>query len=139
MATFARLLGFLRPYRTAVAWSFGLAALAMVATVAIPYLTGRAVDAIRGDDSGDLRVYALLIALAGVLRLALTVGRRLIAGRMSLAVEYDLRTRVYEHLQSLELAFFDRQQTGQRSEEHTSELQSRQYLVCRLLLEKKLT
>src|SRR3712207_7754696 len=28
-------------------------------------------------------------------------------------------------------------QRGQRSEEHTSELQSRQYLVCRLLLEKK--
>src|SRR3712207_8596581 len=27
--------------------------------------------------------------------------------------------------------------TKQRSEEHTSELQSRQYLVCRLLLEKK--
>src|SRR3712207_7093716 len=27
--------------------------------------------------------------------------------------------------------------TGMRSEEHTSELQSRQYLVCRLLLEKK--
>src|SRR3712207_8914396 len=29
------------------------------------------------------------------------------------------------------------QPTGGRSEEHTSELQSRQYLVCRLLLEKK--
>src|SRR3712207_8712309 len=29
------------------------------------------------------------------------------------------------------------QPSGQRSEEHTSELQSRQYLVCRLLLEKK--
>src|SRR3712207_7656663 len=28
---------------------------------------------------------------------------------------------------------------GRRSEEHTSELQSRQYLVCRLLLEKKKT
>src|SRR3712207_8318928 len=27
--------------------------------------------------------------------------------------------------------------SGWRSEEHTSELQSRQYLVCRLLLEKK--
>src|SRR3712207_7675268 len=27
--------------------------------------------------------------------------------------------------------------SGARSEEHTSELQSRQYLVCRLLLEKK--
>src|SRR3712207_8671209 len=32
----------------------------------------------------------------------------------------------------------DEQVTGERrSEEHTSELQSRQYLVCRLLLEKK--
>src|SRR3712207_8578946 len=29
--------------------------------------------------------------------------------------------------------------TTPRSEEHTSELQSRQYLVCRLLLEKKKT
>src|SRR3712207_7456208 len=31
----------------------------------------------------------------------------------------------------------DSQRPGMRSEEHTSELQSRQYLVCRLLLEKK--
>src|SRR3712207_7594726 len=31
----------------------------------------------------------------------------------------------------------DRGDRAQRSEEHTSELQSRQYLVCRLLLEKK--
>src|SRR2546422_5801889 len=30
-----------------------------------------------------------------------------------------------------------RQQAGARSEEHTSELQSRLHLVCRLLLEKK--
>src|SRR3712207_7281733 len=30
-----------------------------------------------------------------------------------------------------------RRSGGPRSEEHTSELQSRQYLVCRLLLEKK--
>src|SRR3712207_8815064 len=30
-----------------------------------------------------------------------------------------------------------REDDGGRSEEHTSELQSRQYLVCRLLLEKK--
>src|SRR5258707_5092886 len=34
-----------------------------------------------------------------------------------------------------ELNFFSA--TANRSEEHTSELQSRQYLVCRLLLEKK--
>src|SRR3712207_7644535 len=33
----------------------------------------------------------------------------------------------------------DDQHVSSRSEEHTSELQSRQYLVCRLLLEKKYT
>src|SRR3712207_8473664 len=37
---------------------------------------------------------------------------------------------------SLELVAFDVVYAS-RSEEHTSELQSRQYLVCRLLLEKK--
>src|SRR3712207_8525806 len=31
----------------------------------------------------------------------------------------------------------EQSRTNHRSEEHTSELQSRQYLVCRLLLEKK--
>src|SRR3712207_8385666 len=36
-------------------------------------------------------------------------------------------------------AFHARPAADLRSEEHTSELQSRQYLVCRLLLEKKHT
>src|SRR5256884_1506077 len=35
------------------------------------------------------------------------------------------------------LAALDAEQVGVRSEEHTSELQSRLHLVCRLLLEKK--
>src|SRR3712207_8861252 len=35
------------------------------------------------------------------------------------------------------VAAFDPDANESRSEEHTSELQSRQYLVCRLLLEKK--
>src|SRR3712207_6850151 len=38
---------------------------------------------------------------------------------------------------SFVVALASRPATGGRSEEHTSELQSRQYLVCRLLLEKK--
>src|SRR3712207_8860448 len=35
------------------------------------------------------------------------------------------------------IALIERLNGHMRSEEHTSELQSRQYLVCRLLLEKK--
>src|SRR3712207_8520504 len=37
----------------------------------------------------------------------------------------------------LDLMQYFARNTQKRSEEHTSELQSRQYLVCRLLLEKK--
>src|SRR3712207_8357332 len=44
-----------------------------------------------------------------------------------------------EYIEKFESAFaeFVAAQYAIRSEEHTSELQSRQYLVCRLLLEKK--
>src|SRR3712207_7188312 len=38
---------------------------------------------------------------------------------------------------ALGLRFSSGRSVDERSEEHTSELQSRQYLVCRLLLEKK--
>src|SRR5690625_6343633 len=40
-------------------------------------------------------------------------------------------------IQCLNLAFGWEETTGLRSEEHTSELQSRGHIVCRLLLEKK--
>src|SRR3954468_21697732 len=129
MRTFGRLLTFLRPYRGAVIVSFALAAAAMVATVAIPLFTGRAVDAISGDDRGDLKLYAALIAAAGLLRLALTVARRMVAGRVSLGIEYDLRTGFYRHLQTLELAFFDRQQTGQLMSRATVDLSSVRFFL----------
>jgi ABC-type multidrug transport system fused ATPase/permease subunit len=129
MLTFRRLLGFLDPYRAAVAWSFGLAAAAMVATVAIPWLSGEAIDAIRHHDRGRLELFALLIAGAGILRLGLSVGRRLVAGRVSLNVEFDLRTRIYGQLQRLELGFFDRQQTGQLMSRTTVDLQSVRFFL----------
>src|SRR3712207_7282208 len=42
-----------------------------------------------------------------------------------------------DDLDGLDVPSQDRHDLPRRSEEHTSELQSRQYLVCRLLLEKK--
>ena len=101
----------------------------MVATVAIPYLTGQAVNAIEAGDRGELERFAILIGLAGLARLVLTVLRRLIAGRVSLGVELDLRDRVYGHLQSLELGFFDRQQTGQLMSRATVDLQSVRFFL----------
>ncbi len=124
MPTFRRLLGFLSPYRKGVAWSFVLAFGAMVTTVLIPFLTGRAIDSIRGHDRHQLVTWAIIIVAAAVARLAFSVGRRLVAGRVSLGVEYDLRNVLYGHLQRLELAFFDRQQTGQLMSRATVDLQS---------------
>src|SRR5476651_1468393 len=51
--------------------------------------------------------------------------------RMAAFADADLRTRPHQSLLRHARWF--------RSEEHTSELQSRQYLVCRLLLENKKT
>ena len=129
MRTFRRLLGFLRPYRRPLIGSLLLAWLAMGMTVLIPLLIGQSVDAIRDEHRDDILPLALALLGAGVLRLGLTVGRRLIAGKVSLAVEFDLRQRFYEHLQRLELAFFDSQQTGQLMSRATVDLQSIRFFL----------
>src|ERR1700750_2257771 len=129
MATFGRLLGFLRPYRWGLIWSGLLAVVALTMTAAIPWLTGRAIDQMRDGDTSGLNALAFAVLGAGVLRMVLTVARRLIAGRVSLGVELDLRTRMYTHLQSLELAFFDRQQTGQLMSRSTVDLQSVRFFL----------
>jgi ABC-type multidrug transport system fused ATPase/permease subunit len=123
VATFVRLLGWLRPYRAGLVVSAALAAVAMVMTVAIPWLSGRAIDQVRDGDRSGLTALGIAILAAGALRFALTVVRRLVAGRVSLGVELDLRNRMYEHLLSLELGFFDRQQTGQLMSRATVDLQ----------------
>ena len=128
MRTFWRLLGFLRPYRGGVLVSFALAAAAMGSGVLIPYLVGRTIDEIRGG-SVDLWLLAGAVAAAGLLRLAFSVSRRLVAGQVSLGVEYDLRNRMYEHLHSLELGFFDSQQTGQLMSRATVDLQSVRFFL----------
>jgi ATP-binding cassette subfamily B protein len=126
--TFWRLLGFLRPYRRAVIASFALAAVAMGTGTLIPFLVGRTVDEIRRGKT-NLWPLALAILAAGLVRMAFSVARRLIAGKVSLGVEYDLRNRMYSHLQRLELAFFDQQQTGQLMSRATVDLQSVRFFL----------
>ncbi len=129
MTTFWRLLGFLRPYRRTVVGSLVFAWLAMGMTVLIPWLVGNAVDAIDNKQRPDMLPLAVAIVAAGVLRLGLTVIRRLIAGKVSVAVEFDLRERIYSHLQALELGFFDSQQTGQLMSRATVDLQSIRFFL----------
>src|SRR3712207_6875619 len=69
-------------------------------------------------------------------------GRRLWSGRFGLD-RFGTALRTEQAAEKAPLPFLchpvrlSRARARGRSEEHTSELQSRQYLVCRLLLEKK--
>ena len=143
MNTFYRLLGFLRPYKRGLIVSWLLASLAMVVTVLIPHFTGSAVEAIRHGDSHarhhelaarahdrhTLLMLAIVIAAIVLVRWLLTYTRRMIAGRVSLGIEFDLRERIYGHLQRLELGFFDHQQTGQLMSRATVDLQAVRFFL----------
>jgi ABC-type multidrug transport system fused ATPase/permease subunit len=129
MRSFFRMLTFLRPFRRAVTASLVLSCIAIVGTVAIPLLLGESVDAIKSDERSHLLPLAAAIVGAGLVRVAFSIPRRLIAGRVSLGVEYDLRNRLYGHLQSLELGFFDRQQVGQLMSRATVDLQAIRFFL----------
>jgi ABC-type multidrug transport system fused ATPase/permease subunit len=107
--------------------AFAWAAIGM--TVLIPLLTGHAVNAIKDGDKSSLLPLALAIVGASILRLGLTVVRRLVAGKVSLAVEFDLRQTFYAHLQRLDLGFFDGQQTGQLMSRATVDLQAIRFFL----------
>jgi ATP-binding cassette subfamily B protein len=129
--TVRRLFGFLRPYRGQVIVSTLLAIGSQVAVLTIPYLTGRAIDATRAGhrDRSALMLDAGLIVAAGALQGALMFWRRFLAGRLSLAVEYDLRNAMYRHLQRLSFGFYDRHQTGQLMSRATVDLQSVRFFL----------
>ncbi len=122
--TFRRLLGFLRPYRGQVIVSAVLAAGTQAAGLVIPYLTGAVIDSAQnGESRRHIYELALLIVLAGAVKGVMMLFRRLLAGRLSLAVEYDLRNNVYAHLQRLSYRFYDRHQTGQLMSRATVDVQ----------------
>src|SRR3712207_7328636 len=81
------------------------------------------------SDTGSLLLAEDEVDLAALCReLASAAEERAAKKGLDLAVEIDPGVGV---------VIGDSRRLSQRSEEHTSELQSRQYLVCRLLLEKK--
>jgi ABC-type multidrug transport system fused ATPase/permease subunit len=130
MRTFARLLGFLRPYRWSLAVSVVLAVGSQAAAVAIAFLTGDALQsAVEAESRDQIWMIALAILLVGAARALLMAGRRLISGRQALAVEYDLRDEIYAKLLRLSFGFYDRHQTGQLMSRATVDLQSVRFFL----------
>ena len=130
MQILLRLLTFLRPYRGKVAITAVCAAGLMACSITLPYLTGRVIDQVLGE--GDRAALAPLVwAVVGiaVVRMALGVLRRWVSGQVSLAVEYDLRARLFAHLQRMSFAYFDRMPVGQLMSRATSDLQTVRFFL----------
>ena len=128
--TFARLLGFLRPYRASLIVSIVLAVASQVAAIALIWLTGDVIDkALKARDHEMLKILVGAVLAIGFARAVLMAGRRLISGRQALAVEMDMRRDLYAHLIRLSFGFYDRHQTGQLMSRATVDLQGVRFFL----------
>jgi ABC-type multidrug transport system fused ATPase/permease subunit len=125
-----RLLRFLRPYRGRVAITAVCAAGLMACSVTLPYLSGRVIDeVVEGGDRSTLLPLVWAVVAIVALRMAFGVARRWVSGQVSLAVEFDLRSKIFSHLQGMSLAYFDRMSVGQLMSRATSDLQTVRFFL----------
>ncbi len=128
--TFARLLGFLCPYKVSLVVSTLLAIASQGAQIAVVWVTAHVIDdAVIPRDAGKLWIFVWAIIGLGVLRAAFMGARRLISGKQALAVEMDMRQGLYRHLVRLSFGFYDRHQTGQLMSRATVDLQGVRFFL----------
>ena len=108
-----------------------ISALALMAcTITLPYLTRRVIDdVLNGQQEDALLPLVLIVIVIGVIRALFAVIRRILAGHVSLSVEFDLRDRVFAHLQRLSFGYFDRMPVGQLMSRATSDLQTVRFFL----------
>jgi ATP-binding cassette subfamily B protein len=111
--TLKRIAGFARPYRPHLVGFLVLVVLDAVFTVLPPLLSQRIVDdgIIRHNGAlvTELAVASIVIAM---LDAADGFGQRMLSARIGEGLIFDLRTRVFAHVQRMPIAFFTRTQTG---------------------------
>ncbi|MGH8877187.1 MAG: ABC transporter ATP-binding protein, partial [Stackebrandtia sp.] len=110
---FARIMRFAAAYRRdIVIFLFTVIASAGIG-VATPVLAGDVVNVITGGDDLDavLRISGFIAGLA-VVDAALSLANRWYSAKVGEGLIYDLRRKVFGHVQSMPLSFFTRTQTG---------------------------
>ncbi|GAA4435555.1 ABC transporter ATP-binding protein [Actinokineospora soli] len=111
--TLKRVLTFARPLRGRLALFVGLSTVLAALVVATPVLAGRVVEAIStGQDRGVVITLALVIAGVAVLEAALGLVNRWLSSTIGEGMILDLRTKVFDHVQKMPVAFFTRTRTG---------------------------
>ena len=111
--TIRRVVSFARPYRKELAVFLVLTVISSVIGVATPLLAGEVVNQITSN--GTVRAVLLIAAvIAGlaVLDALLSLATRWYSSRIGEGLIFDMRTRVFQHVQQMSLAFFTRTQTG---------------------------
>ncbi len=113
--TAKRILSFARPYRGEIAIFLVVTVFSAVIGVVTPVLAGKVVNAITGHGPGrgaTVVKIAVLIAGLAVISAFLSLADRWYSARIGEGLIYDLRTRVYDHVQEQPVQFFTRAQTG---------------------------
>jgi len=112
--TVRRILGIARPYRRDLTWFLVLVVGSSVIGVLTPLLAGQIVNRIAGLEgtAADIVRIALFIAALAVVDAGISLATRWFSARIGEGVIYDLRSRVFEHVQRMPVAFFTRTQTG---------------------------
>src|SRR5207247_6963092 len=132
MKTVWRVLAYLKRYPWIAAGTLTCAILSTLMVIVFPAATKWIIDdVVRANRPDKLLPLILLAAAAFLVQHVFNSLRIILNNTFEQRVIFDLRSDLYSHIQLLPL------NVRIRSEEHTSELQSRVDLVCRLLLEKK--
>ena len=111
--TIRRVIGFAGPHRTLIAMFVGLTVFDAALVVVAPLLVKKVVD--DGIVAKNLDVVlwvAVAMAVTAVVDSLLGVASGYISSRIGEGLIFDLRTRVFGHVQRMGLAFFTRTQTG---------------------------
>jgi len=118
-----RLLAELHPYRWVLGAVLILVTVSTLLDLAAPFLMGRAIDEfIAARDLAGLALIVLLMLGAYAGAWLANVGQSMIMARVSQSVMRGLRRRLFEHLQTLSLAFFDRRPHGELMSRLTNDL-----------------
>ena len=108
-----RLLGFMRPHRVAIGWTVVAIIGLSVLQLAPPYLTKVAIDAhITTGELDGLDTLAFLFLGVLVLSYVLDYVQTYTLQVTGQRIIFDLRMRIQEHLQRLDVAFYDRNPVG---------------------------
>ena len=111
--TVRRVLGFAGPHRWLITVFLLLTVVDSCLVVVSPLLAKRIIDdGIVGGNPGLVTVLALAMAVVALVSAVLSVGEGWLSSRIGEGLIYDLRTRVFAHVQRQSLAFFTRTQTG---------------------------